>query len=242
MKEVTLRVDVDVSNSSLLRNKLGVNGGCRHFSKVLKICEEHGTEIAVMFRPIGAMPTEDIINATLEQKHEICLHPDSVSVTGLSMERRQLEDRAKVRVEGLAYHGGDLIDTLAFKLLRREKYRGNPGTPFQAMLAGFKYDATGYHNTPETPTLLSMANSSIIVFQQHHTIDWVPEEKIESLFRNDYTILAFHSNYLDGYGFRKPTFPVIEKIFGYIRKSDFEHLTFSEWITQYGQGLQQNKS
>jgi len=242
MRKVTLRVDVDVPHSSLLKNKLRISGGCKYFDKVLKVCEEHGIKIAVMFRPLHAMPSEEIINATLEHKHEICLHADGVSVAGLSMEKRLLEEHTKVKIEGLGYHGGDLIDTLAFKVLRREKYRGNPGTPFQAMLAGFKYDATGYTNAPETPTLLNMEKNSVIVFQQHATIDWISLEKIESLFKNDYTILAFHSNYLHGYGLRKPTFPILKSIFQYIRKTDLEQLTFTQWITRYGQTLQQNKS
>jgi len=240
MKKVTLRVDVDVSNSTLIKDKLGINGGCKYFDKVLKACEEHGIKIAVMFRPLYAMPSEEIINATFEHKYEICLHADSVSITGLTKEKKLLEKHTRTKIEGLAYHGGDLIDNLAFKVLRKEKYRGNPGTPFQAMLAGFKYDATGYDNTPKAPTLLSMKENSTIVFQQHATIDWLPPEKIESLFKNDYTILVFHSNYLWGYGFRKPTITILERVFNYIRKFDLEQLTFTEWIKRYGQTLQQN--
>jgi hypothetical protein len=235
MKKVTLRVDVDVSNSSLLKNKLGIDGGCKYFAKVLRTCEEHGIKLAVMFRPLYAMPSEELIEATLEHKHEICLHADNVSASGLSMEGQLLEKRAKVKIEGLAYHGGDLIDNLIFKVFRKEKYLGHPGSPFQPMLAGFKYDATGYADTAEAPTLLNMGKNSIIVFQQHITIDWLPQEKIESLFRNDYTILLFHSNYLWRYGLRKPTMQLLERVFNHIRKSDLEQLTFSEWINRYGQ-------
>jgi len=241
MKQVTLRVDVDVSNSSLIKNKLGINGECKYFNKVLEICEEHGIKIVVMFRPIYAVPSEETINATLEHKHEICLHADSVSAEGLVRERNLLEKCAKVKIDGLAYHGGDLIDNFVFKVLRKEKYRGHPGTPFQAMLAGFKYDATGYENTPRAPTLLSMGKNSIIVFQQHMTIDWLSPEKVESLFKNDYTILVFHSNYLSRYGFRKPTLPILERVFNYIRKSDFEQLTFTEWIKRNEKSMRQGQ-
>lgn len=237
MKRVTLRVDVDVSNASLIKNKLGINGGCRYFGKILETCEEHGIKIAVMFRPLYAMPSVEVINATLEHNHEICLHADSVSAAELSKEKRLLEKQAEVKIDGLAYHGGDLLDNLAFRVLRKERYRGHPGTPFQAMLAGFKYDATGYNNTPETPTLLSMAKDSILVFQQHATVDWFSPEKIELLFKDDYTILVFHSNYLWGYGFRKPSISILERIFNYIRKFDFEQLTFSEWIRRYKRTL-----
>lgn len=233
MKKVTIRVDVDVANASLLKNKIGINSRCKYFEKVLKTCEEHGMKISVMFRALYAAPSKEILNATMERKHEICLHADSVSVDELSLEKRLLEKRTGIKIEGLAYHGGDLIDTMVSRVLRKEKYRGNHATPFQAMLAGFKYDATGYNHTPATPTLFSFGKNSIIVFQQHVTIDWFSKE-IESLFRDDYTILVFHSNYLWGYGFRKPTLPTLEKVFNYIRRSNLEQLTFTEWIERYG--------
>jgi len=237
LKKVTTRVDVDVPTSSLVRNKLKINGGCKYFHRVLKICEEHGIKLVVMFRPVYAMPAEEIFHAVPEHGNEIALHADSISGEGLLRERVLLETLGNVKVEGLAYHGGDLLDNIVFKILKKEKYRGNPGTPFQALLAGFKYDATGYQNTPSDPTLLSMEKKSVVVFQQHITIDWVSTQKIESLFKNDYTILVFHSNYLWGYGFRKPTLHVLEKIFDYIRKSNFEQLTFTEWIKHYGSAL-----
>jgi len=237
MKKVTTRVDVDVPNSSLIKNKLKVNGRCKYFGKVLKVCEEHGIKLSVMLRPVYAMPAEEIINKLLEHGHEIALHPDSISVAELTKERQLLEAHCNVKVEGLAYHGGDLLDNLAYKILKKEKYRGNPGTPFQALLAGFKYDATGYENTPSNPTLFGIEKKSITVFQQHATVDWISLQAIESLFKNDYTILVFHSNYLWGYGFRKQTISVLEEIFDYLRKSDFEQLTFSEWIKNYGSTL-----
>jgi len=241
MKKVTVRVDVDVPNSSLIRNKLKIKGGCKYFAGVLKICEERGIKLVVMFRPVYAMPDAGIMEAVLKHGSEIALHPDSVSVAELIRERGLLEDVSNVKVEGLAYHGGDLIDNLVFKIFKKEKYQGNPGTPFQALLAGFKYDATGYQNTPSDPALLSMGKNSIVVFQQHITIDWISPQKIESLFMNDYTILVFHSNYLWGYSFRKPTIRLVERIFDYIRKSNFEQLTFTEWIKRYGSTLHPNR-
>lgn len=237
MKKVTIRVDVDVHNSSLIKNKLKINSGCKYLTRVLKICEEHGIKLVFMFRPIYAMPAAEIIDAVIKQGNEIALHADNISVAELIRERKLLETRSNVKIEGLAYHGGDFIDNILFKIFKKEKYRGNLGTPFQALLAGFKYDATGYLNTPSNPTLLSMGKKSIIVFQGHATIDWISPRKIESLFRNDYTILMFHPNYLGGYSFRKPTIYLIEKIFDYVRKSNFEQLTFTEWIKHYGSAL-----
>lgn len=237
MKKVTIRVDVDVPNSSLIRNKLKIDSGCKYFTRVLKICEEHGIKLVVMFRPIYAMPAAEIIDAVLKQGNEIALHADNISMAGLIRERKLLETRSNVKIEGLSYHGGDLIDNIIFKIFKKEKYGGSPGTPFQALLAGFNYDATGYPNTPPNPTLLSMGKKSIIVFQGHETIDWISPQKIESLFRNDYTILMFHPNYLWGYSFRKPTIHLLEKIFDYVRKSNFEQLTFTEWIKHYGSTL-----
>lgn len=237
MKKVTMRVDVDVPNSSVIRNKLKIDSGCKYFTRVLRICEEHGIKLVVMFRPVYAMPAAEIIDVVLKQGNEIALHADNISMAGLIMERELLEARSNVKIEGLAYHGGDLIDNIIFKIFKKEKYQGSPGTPFQALLAGFKYDATGYPNTPSNPTLLRMGKKSITVFQGHIPIDWVSPQNIESLFRNDYTILVFHSNYLWGYGFRKPTIHLLEKIFDYIRKSNFEQLTFTEWIKHYGSTL-----
>jgi len=238
MKKVTTRVDVDVPNSSLLKNKLKIKGGCKYLQRVLKVSEEHGIKLAVMFRPVYAKPAQEIINAVLEHGNEIALHADNISVAGLTKERRLLETIGNIRVEGLAYHGGDLIDNIVFKIFRKEKYGGSPGTPFQALLADFKYDATGYSNTPTKPTLFSMGKKSLIVFQHHATVEGIPGlQKTESLFKNDYTILVFHSNYLWRYGFRKPTIRLLEKIFDYIRKSDLEQLTFTEWIKRYGSTL-----
>jgi len=234
MKRVTIQVDVDVPNSSLIKNKLKINSGCKHLNQVLKLCEEHGIKLVFMFRPIYAMPTTKVIETVLKQGNEIALHADSILATGLIKERELLEARTNVKIEGLNYHGGDLIDNILFKIFKKEKYEGSLGSPFQALLAGFKYDATGYLNTPPNPTLLSMGKKSITVFQQRIRIDWNSFQKIESLFRNTYTILTFHSNYLLGYGFRKPTIHSLEKIFKYIRKSDFDQLTFTEWIKQFG--------
>jgi len=237
MKKVTIRVDVDVPNSSLIRNKLKIDGGCKYLTNVLKICEEHGIKLVVMFRPIYAMPAAEIIDAVLKQGNEIALHADNISMAGLIRERKLLETQSNVKIEGLAYHGGDLIDNIIFRIVKKEKYGGSPGMPFQALLAGFTYDSTGYPKTPPNPALLSMGKKSIIVFQGHITIDWISPRKIESLFRNDYTILMFHPNYLWRYSFRKPTIHLLEKIFDYVRKSNFEQLTFTEWIKNYGSTL-----
>ena len=78
MKKVTVRVDVDVPNSSLIRNKLKINGGCKYLNRVLKMCEEHGVKLVVLFRPVYAMPTAGIIDSVLKQGNEIALHADNI--------------------------------------------------------------------------------------------------------------------------------------------------------------------
>jgi len=234
-----LRMDVDVHNASLVKNLLHrrETPSCHYLLGILKLCSDHDVKLLISLRP-NVLPEKSITDLMIEDGHEICLHANGLSSETLMNEKRKLETHIGRQVKGLTYHGGGLLENAVYQVFRRERYCGHPGTPFQALLAGFEYDATGYSLIQsEFPVKMTLGNQTVWLFPNHISLDIdgvYPEDKINSdlLVTSSCKVFCFHSNYLWGYGFRKRTHQMLLKLFKTIKENRVTTETCSEVLAK----------
>ena len=226
MKNVIVRVDVDTPTDSLLLNKLRFKKGyLRYLFKALDLSSEYGVKMSFMFRVPYTAPSDEIVQSIRDIDGEIALHSEGFSKDDIVREKRFLEARVG-EIFGVSYHGCDLDDKILYKLTRNRRIIQVSGTPFHSLLAGFKYHADGYC---EKQTYLRFGDKKIMVFPSHLNLDHASVDQVkEFLTQMPLPVLLFHPNYLERYGFRRPTLPSITEVFGHMRKMGYVTKTFKE--------------
>jgi hypothetical protein len=220
-----LRVDVDTPTSSLLRNKLRIKTPyLAYLDTVFNLCDEFRCPMVFMFRVPDTLPTNKVIERIRETKSEAALHSEGISTARIVWEKKMLEN--KTSISGISFHGNDLDDHLLALVTRNPKFRIPPGTPFQALEAGFKYYSDGYC---DTPTFLSLGTKRLLLFPKVVCLDMMTVENMkEHIESHTFGNLLFHPNYLLSYGLREPTLRKVRFALETLRKHNFTITTYEQ--------------
>lgn len=223
---VIVRVDVDTPTDSLLLNKLRLKRNyLKYIEETLKIVREYGARITFMFRVPYTLPESSLVEELNDYNCEVALHSDGFTLENIIQEKELLKESAG-EVYGISYHGCDLDDYIIFKLTRNRRIIMASGTPFYSLLAGFQYDANGYY--VNHISYLNLEGKSLMMFPSYVTLDKLSHNSVEEIFQRSLPIFMFHPNYLNNYGFRKPTLPILKKVFDYMSRHDYITKTYKE--------------
>jgi peptidoglycan/xylan/chitin deacetylase (PgdA/CDA1 family) len=232
-RTVTFRIDVDTPTGSLLLNRLHLKPGyLRYLRTLLGLMREFGIKATFMFIPNRTTPSAEILGEVLDTGSEVALHADEVLSTRLAEQKADMERSIGKPVAGLSYHGRDLIDFFVHKVTRKNRYVAYHN-PFSAMLAGFRYDATGY--LANQPGFLRLAGNRILLFNGYRDITYgppIPDIK-STLLQQSINIYMIHPNYLDKYGFRRKRRDEIRAIFDHVSRSEVKIKTYVEICEEY---------
>lgn len=232
-RTVTFRIDVDTPTGSLLLNRLHLKSGYLHYLRtLLDLMREFEIKATFMFIPNRTTPSAEILGEVLDTGSEIALHADEVLTTRLAGQKLEMERVVGRPVSGLSYHGRDLIDFLVHKITRKNRYVAYHN-PFSAMLAGFRYDATGY--LANQPDFLSLTGRRILLFHNYRDITLGPPiaDIGGTLLQQSMNIYMIHPNYLDKYGFRRKRRDEIRAIFDYVSRSEVKIKTYVEICEEF---------
>lgn len=232
-KTVTFRIDVDTPTGSLLLNRMHMKRGyLRYLRTLLGMMREFGIKATFMFIPDRTTPSPEILGQVLDTGSEVALHADEVLPAKLKEQRAAMERVIGRPIFGMSYHGRDLIDFLAHKITRKNRYVAYHN-PFSAMLAGFRYDATGY--LPDRPDFLRLSGKRILLFHNYRDITLGPpiSDLGRTLLQQSANIYMIHPNYLDRYGFRRQRRDDIRAIFEHVSKSKAQIKTYVEICEEY---------
>ena len=232
-KQVIFRIDVDTPTDSLFLNRLHLKHGYLHYLRTLfHLMGEFGIRASFMFIPNRTAPSPDILGEVLDTGSEVALHADEVVPERLARQRMEMEQIVGRPIIGISYHGRDLIDFIAQTITRKTRYVVYHN-PFSSMLAGFRYDATGY--LTDRPEFLHLSDKRILLFQNYRDITLGPPitRLHESLLLQPLSIYMIHPNYLDKYGLRRPRRGQIRTIFEHIVKRGAQVRTFAEVCEEY---------
>jgi hypothetical protein len=231
-KQAVFRIDVDAPTGSLLSNRLHLKHGyLRYLRTLIRQMTEFGIKATFMFIPNRTTPTPDILGEILDTQSEIALHADEVLPGKLAQQKTEMERAVGESISGISYHGRDLIDFIVHKITRKNRYVAYHN-PFSSMLAGFRYDATGYvQNRPE---FLSLSDKRILLFPNYRDITLGPPiVRFESLLQQQLNLYMIHPNYLDKYGFRRSRRDEIRAIFDHVTKRGAQVRTYAEVCEDY---------
>jgi peptidoglycan/xylan/chitin deacetylase (PgdA/CDA1 family) len=232
-KTVTFRIDVDTPTGSLLLNRLHLRSGyLRYLRTLVGLMREFGIRATFMFIPNRTTPSPEILGEVLDTGSEVALHADEVLAAKLTEQKKEMEEAIGRPVSGLSYHGRDLLDFFVHKITRKNRYVAYHN-PFSAMLAGFRYDATGYLAT--RPEFLRTSEKRILLFHSYRDITLGPPilDLKGTLLQHSMNIYMIHPNYLDKYGFRRERRHEIGAIFDHISKSGVRIKTYVEICEEY---------
>jgi peptidoglycan/xylan/chitin deacetylase (PgdA/CDA1 family) len=234
-KQVIFRIDVDTPTGSLLLNRLHLKHEYLRYLKTLfRMLTEFGIKASFMFIPGRTIPSGEILGELLDTGSEVALHADEVLPDKLAQQKTEIERAVGSPVSGISYHGRDLIDLVVHKVTRKSRYIAYHN-PFSSMLAGFRYDATGYLR--ERPEFLRLSNKRILLFQNYRDITLGPPiaSLDETLLFQPLSVYMIHPNYLDKYGFRRSRRDDIRRVFEFVMKQGAQVRTFAEVCEEYEQ-------
>ena len=226
--QVVFRIDVDTPTGSLLRNRLHLKlGYLRYLKTLIELMEEFGVKATFMFIPNRTTPTPEVLGRILDTKSEVALHADEVLSRTLAIQKAEMEMAVGREILGVSYHGRDLIDFIVHKITRKNRYVAYHN-PFSAMLAGFRYDATGYLRSK--PEFLRLGDKRILLFQTYRDITAGRQisNLDEVLLKEPLSNFMIHPNYLDKYGFRRRRREEVRAIFEYVVKREAQVRTYGE--------------
>lgn len=232
-KTVTFRIDVDTPTGSLLLNRLHLKWGYLNYLRVLlELMREFGIKATFMFIPNRTTPSPEILGEVLDTGSEVALHADEVFPAKLTEQKAEMEKTVGRPVSGISYHGRDLIDFLVHKITRKSRYVGYHN-PFSAMMAGFRYDATGYLR--DQPDFLHLTGRRILLFHKYRDVTLGPQisDLEDTLLQQSMNLYMIHPNYLDKYGFRRERRDEIRAIFEHVSKHEVEIKTYVEICEEY---------
>lgn len=231
--QVVFRIDVDTPTGSLLLNRLHLKQGyLRYLRTLIRLMKEFGIKATFMFIPNRTTPSVEILGEILDTKSEVALHADEVLAQTLAAQKVGMEKAVGREISGMSYHGRDLLDFVVHKITRKNRYVAYQN-PFTAMLAGFRYDATGYLQAP--PEFLHLGSKRILLFQTYRDITAGPQisNLDETLLKQPSNIFMIHPNYLDKYGFRRRRSDEIRAIFELVVKREAQVRTYGEICEEY---------
>jgi len=233
-KEVIFRIDVDTPTGSLLLNKLHLKRGYLGYLRTLiALMKQFGIKASFMFIPGRTTPSPEILGEILDTDSEIALHAVEVIPETLCKQKAEMEKDVGRPILGISYHGRDLLDSVLHELTRKSRYVAYYN-PFESLLAGFRYDATGYSYLPDEPTFLHLSERRILLFKGYVDITWgsrygPPMPKPDDKYlRQGLNIFMIHPNYLDRYGFRRATRDDVRAVFGHVVKQEARVRTYAE--------------
>lgn len=232
-KSVTFRIDVDAPTGSLLLNRLHLKWGYLSYLRtLLGLMREFGIKGTFMFIPNRTTPSPEILGDVLDTGSEIALHADEVLPARLAEQKAEMEGAIGRHVSGISYHGRDLIDFIVHKITRKSRYVAYHN-PFSSMLAGFRYDATGYLSGQ--PDFLHLSGRRILLFHKYRDITLGPRilNLDSTLLQESVNICMIHPNYLDKYGFRRERRDEIRAIFEHVSKQEVQIKTYVEICEEY---------
>lgn len=193
---------------------------------------EFGIKASFMFIPNRTTPSPEILGEILDTRSEVAFHADEVITSKLAAQKAEMERVIGRPVSGISYHGRDLIDLLVHKITRKNRYVAYHN-PFSAMLAGFRYDATGY--LADRPDFLRLGENRILLFHKYRDITFGPpiSDLAGTLLQEQMNIYMIHPNYLGKYGFRRRRRDDVRAIFEHVSKRDVQIKTYVEICEEY---------